>query len=296
MQTRRNDIEALRIRNAELEAQLRATGLTHTESVVESVVESDGEEDHESISPDDTNTLKDAVVALVNSQKTMMEMMRNSRKHKVYVDKPDKFDGKVGDYIETWLEQFGTWFSHREQIEGTVEDRIRVETAIQTTAGDISHQLTRHQADYGRWETWEAFSKHMRDTYGSKEPGFVKYMRLKLTQQNKDSVDIYYSRFHRIFERQKCWMKDPKDNFIYNYMFLEGLNSEVQAEFMRLPDAVDVEDMNLQEVLVLAKRAEQAAKLQSGSFSTVAKSFQKSETNQAQGKSNDKRRRNSKFS
>ena len=60
----------------------------------------------------------------------------------------------------------------------------------------------------------------MRDTYGSKEPGFVKYMLLKLTQQNKDSVDIYYSRFQRIFECQKCRMKYPKDKFIYNYMFV----------------------------------------------------------------------------
>ena len=94
-------------------------------------------------------------------------------------------------------------------------------------------------------------------------------MRLKLTQQSKDSVDIYYSHFHRIFERQKCWMKDPKDNFIYNYIFLEGLNQKVQAEFVCLPDAVDVEDLNLQGVLVLAKRAEQAAKLQSGTLMTA---------------------------
>ena len=65
------------------------------------MVESDSEGDHESISPDDIITLKDAVVVLVNSQKSMIEMMCNSHKHKVYVDKPDKFDGKVGDYIET---------------------------------------------------------------------------------------------------------------------------------------------------------------------------------------------------
>jgi hypothetical protein len=53
-------------------------------------------------------TLKDAVTALVNSQRNMMEIMQSqsSRKRKVYVHKPDKFDGKVGDYIETWLEQF----------------------------------------------------------------------------------------------------------------------------------------------------------------------------------------------
>src|SRR5579862_7828849 len=64
----------------------------------------------ESEAPNDEISLKDAVAALVNSQSAMMEMMRNTNNHKrkVYVDKPDKFDGKVGDYIENWLEQFET--------------------------------------------------------------------------------------------------------------------------------------------------------------------------------------------
>jgi hypothetical protein len=130
----RRDNRALRVRNAELEAQL-----DRTQTLVESV---DGDRE----SANDTNALKDAVAALVNSQKAIMEMMsvRDTHKRKVYVDKPDKFDGKVGDYIETWIEQFETWFSHREHIEGMVEDPERIDTAIQTTAGDISHQLRRH--------------------------------------------------------------------------------------------------------------------------------------------------------
>src|SRR5579862_5588736 len=52
----------------------------------------------ESEAPNDEISLKSAVAALVNSQAAMMEMIRNansSHKRKVYVDKPDKFDGKV---------------------------------------------------------------------------------------------------------------------------------------------------------------------------------------------------------
>jgi hypothetical protein len=48
------------------------------------------------------------------------------------------------------------------------------------------------------------------------------------------------------------------------------MNPKVQAEFMRLPDAVDMEDMTLQEVLVFAKRAEQTIRLQSGIRIAVA--------------------------
>jgi hypothetical protein len=43
---------------------------------------------------------------------------------------PEKFNGKVSDFIETWLKQFETWFRHQEQIEGPVDDRIHIKTAI----------------------------------------------------------------------------------------------------------------------------------------------------------------------
>jgi hypothetical protein len=175
--------------------------------------------DEEGNTSDDENFLKEAVAVLVNSQNAMMEMRRNTNTHKVYIDKPDKFDGKVGDYIEDWLEQFETWFGYHEQVKGELENAHKIDTAIQTTAGDIGYQLSRYQGDYSYWEFWEAFAKHMRDTYGSKVLGFVKYICLKLTQQNKDSVDVFYSCFRRILEQQKHWMKNSNDNFIYNYVF-----------------------------------------------------------------------------
>ena len=172
------DYEILRTRNAELEEMFEARPEESMDDIEpENGIAVESMQSAASIDRDDSalnelRTLKDAVTALVNTQRTIMEMMqtRDSRKRKIYVDKPDKFEGKVGDYIETQLEQFQTWFKHREQMEGKVDERHQVETAMQTTAGDISHQLTRYEADYGRWETWDAFAQHMRDTYGSKEP------------------------------------------------------------------------------------------------------------------------------
>src|SRR5579859_3517329 len=45
---------------------------------------------------------------LLESNQTMLKTlaMQKSRTHRVYVDMPDKFTGKVGDYIDSWLELF----------------------------------------------------------------------------------------------------------------------------------------------------------------------------------------------
>ena len=75
---------------------------------------------------------------------------QGTRTQKVYVPMPDQFNGKVGDFIETWLEQFETWFCNREQVEGTINERTQIETAIQNTKHEISLDLTNHELDYGQ--------------------------------------------------------------------------------------------------------------------------------------------------
>ena len=97
----------------------------------------------------------------------MQQVLLNNRtlKHKVYVSMPDKFDGKVGDFIEVWLEQFETWFHHQKQVEGPVDPRTHIDTAIQNMKSNISIDLTRHEADYGQWMTWEAFSAYERSIW-----------------------------------------------------------------------------------------------------------------------------------
>jgi hypothetical protein len=48
------------------------------------------------------------MVRLMQNQETVMKVLakQKSRRHKVHVHIPDKFDGKVGDYIDSLLEQF----------------------------------------------------------------------------------------------------------------------------------------------------------------------------------------------
>jgi hypothetical protein len=42
------------------------------------------------------------------------------------------------NFINAWLEKFETWSRHREQVEGTIEERTRIEATIQNTKPEIS--------------------------------------------------------------------------------------------------------------------------------------------------------------
>jgi len=216
--------------------------------------EYEGIPDTESESSETTNgkpTVNDSLAALLESNRLLQQtlMNREFRKQKVYVSMPEKFDGKVSDFIEAWLEQFETWFCHREQVEGPVQECMRIETAIQNTKSDISIDLPRHEADYGQWMTWEAFSDHMKEAYGSTESGYTRFMRLHLTTQGQnDSVNAYYGRFRRMLSRQKKTMKHPDDKHLYHYMFIAGLKLNIYSEVLRQrwvpseynPSALDV--------------------------------------------------------
>src|SRR5947199_8975947 len=56
-----------------------------------------------------------ALAALLESNRLMQAKLsqRETKRRKVYVPMPEKFNGRVGDFIEAWLEQFKTWFHHR---------------------------------------------------------------------------------------------------------------------------------------------------------------------------------------
>src|SRR5271169_4372616 len=229
-----------------------------------------GSNSSETFDPNGTANVNNALVALLKSNRMMQAALakqatlaKHPRKaQKVYVPMPDKFDGKVGDFVDAWLEQFKTWFRHREQVEGKVKQRTQVETAVQNTVSTISLDLTNHQRDYGKWKTWKSFSKYMRETYGSKESGYTQFMRLRVMAQGKDSVNVYYARFRRMLGRQKLRMKHVRDNHVYYYMFIAGLDSKINTEVLRYAESVHMERMEFHEVLELAKRAEHTVKAQ----------------------------------
>ena len=264
----------MRARLADLEVQVQAMASVraHTPIITEeergdsltddSLNDPETLDDTDSINVSADDPLKDAVTALLRSQQVMMERMDQTRqqKQKVYVAMPEQFNGKVGDFIDAWIEKFETWFRHREQVEGTIKERTRIETAIQNTKPEISLDLIHHEADYGAWMTWDAFSSYMRDTYGSSESGYTRFIQLHITTQGNESVNAYYARFRRMVGKQKKRMKHAEDNHIYYYMFIAGLNTKINAEVLRLPESLRIEDMQFHEVLELAKRAEQTIK------------------------------------
>src|ERR1700719_4640312 len=131
----------------------------------------------ETLNGDKSTTIIDPLTALLESNRLLQQTLlsRTNRTQRVYDSMPDKFDGKVGDFIEAWLEQFETWFRHREQVEGPVDDRMRIETAMQNTKSNISVDLTRHESDYDQWMTWKTFSEHMKERYGSIESGYTRF-------------------------------------------------------------------------------------------------------------------------
>jgi len=59
--------------------------------------------------------INQALAALLESNRLMQAKLsqRETKRRKVYVPMPEKFNGRVGDFIEAWLEQFKTWFHHR---------------------------------------------------------------------------------------------------------------------------------------------------------------------------------------
>jgi Retrotransposon gag protein len=215
--------------------------------------------------PEPAKGIDKAVEALLESSRLMQQVLTQSattKKQRIYVAMPERFNGKVSDYIHGWLEQFETWFRHREQVEGAVLERTHIETAMQNTKSDISLDLTNHEEDFGQWETWDAFALHMKEAYSSSESGYDRFSQLHVMGQGKDSVDKYYARFHRMLGKQKKRMKNPEDNHIYYMMFVAGLDREVNREVLRRPEAIRIEDMQFHELFELAKRAEQTVKSQ----------------------------------
>jgi len=204
--------------------------------------------------------INDSLNALLESNWLMQQaLLKNcTLKRKVYVSIPDKFDGKVGDFIEAWLEQFETWFHHREQVKGPLDPHTCIDTTTQNTKSNISIDLTQHEANYGQWMMWEAFSEHMKEAYGSSESGYTHFMHLLvMMQESNDTVNAYYWCFRCMLNRQKKTMKHPDDKHLYHFMFIAGLKPNINAEVLRLPESLKMEDMKFNEVLESAKRAEQ---------------------------------------
>src|ERR1700743_320957 len=111
----RMENEEMRARIAELETYVQAMDTTRACTPIDPEEErSDNDpliddplNDLDSVNDPVNDSLKDAVAALVRSQQTIMERMVQDgrRKQKVYVAMPEQFNGKVGNFIDAWLEK-----------------------------------------------------------------------------------------------------------------------------------------------------------------------------------------------
>jgi len=78
---------------------------------------------------------------------------------KIWIDKPDKFDGKIGDKVENWLKGWELWFEHRENQDGAVEERTKIDTAMLGTMETVQSSLGRYERKHGKWTTWQDFKR-----------------------------------------------------------------------------------------------------------------------------------------
>ena len=125
-------------------------------------------------------------------------------KGKIWVDKPERFNGKIGDSMENWLNGWELWFKHRERQDGPEDERTKIETVMQCTTATVRSALARHERENGQWTTWDNFKRYMKAKYTSTDSGFARYLKLKqVTQKDGETVESYYQRFDEHVSRQK---------------------------------------------------------------------------------------------
>jgi len=99
---------------------------------------------------------------LMENQQQLQEMLMATvqnqshpgKTRRVYVPMPKTFNGKVGDYVENWLESFQVWFNHLEKAEDVeMDEHEKIDTAVQSCTENISHALRNHEARVHAWIT-----------------------------------------------------------------------------------------------------------------------------------------------
>jgi hypothetical protein len=216
----------------------------------------------------------------------LVQKLDVGKSKKIWVDKPDKFDGKIGDTVENWLKGWELWFKHRENQDGKVEERMKVETAMHSTVEKVKLALARHERENGEWADWESFKKDMKAKYTSTDSGFARYLKLKrIVQKDGETVESYYQRFDENIDRQKedevAIDEDGNSqrriiNNQYNYMFVDNLHPSIKSGFLRLPEARDFQKKDLYELRELATRVEESVSHFAGYLGNTAKSTSKS--------------------
>src|SRR5437762_1930913 len=84
----------------------------------------------------------------------LVQKLDGGKKGKIWVDKPERFNGKIGDSVENWLNRWELWFKHREKQDGLEDERTKIETAMQScTTATVQSALARHERENGQRTT-----------------------------------------------------------------------------------------------------------------------------------------------
>src|SRR5436190_2785794 len=202
-----------------------------------------------------------------NLLEQLVQKLDGGKKGKIWVDKPQRFNGKIGDSVENWLNGWELWFKHREKQDGPEEERTKIETAMQCTTATVRSALARHERENWQWTTWDSFQKYMKAKYTSTDSGFARYLKLKqVIQKDGETVESYYQRFDEHISRQKEDEDEAeaetngikKVNSQYNYMFVDNLNAAIKRAFLRFPEVKDFQKRTLYELRELATRVEES--------------------------------------
>ena len=102
-----------------------------------------------------------------NLLEQLVQKLDGGKKGKIWVDKPERFNGKIGDSVENWLNGWELWFKHREKQHGPEDERTKIETAMQCTTATVRSALARHERENGQWTTWDNFKRYMKAKYTS---------------------------------------------------------------------------------------------------------------------------------
>jgi len=62
----------------------------------------------------------------------LVQKLDGGKGQDVSIDKPDKFDGKIGDTVENWLNSWELWFDHREIPDGEAGEKIKIDMQCKT--------------------------------------------------------------------------------------------------------------------------------------------------------------------
>src|SRR5204863_1327475 len=149
----------------------------------------------------------------------LVQNLNTGKKSKIWVDKPERFNGKIGDSVENWLNGWELWFKHREKQDGPEEERTKIETAMQCTTATVRSALARHERENGQWTTWDSFQKYMKAKYTSTDSGFARYWKLKQVVQKDGersshiinaSMSISVARRKTMKPKLKLWLTETR--------------------------------------------------------------------------------------